>query len=118
MDQDPNNGDVETDDVEEEEEEVEDSDEIEMNNEDFFENDGFLPYLQGLLGRSRRDDESESSGDESTGSETGVTFDRTLPSQHSYLGTGTEISGRTILEENEIQNIRILQVPGQELNDI
>ena len=32
-----------------------------------------------------------------------MTFDRSLPSQHLYLGAGSEVQGRTMFDEDEVR---------------
>jgi len=39
-------------------------------------------------------------------------FDTQLPTQHSYLGQGQEVAGRTILDEDLIQDLPIIARPG------
>ena len=53
----------------------------------------------------------DSSSDEDEEAD-GETFDTQLPTQHQYLGEGQEIAGRTILDEDLIQDLPILARPG------
>ncbi|XP_023335486.1 protein cereblon [Eurytemora carolleeae] len=58
---------------------------------------------------SVREDDSPTPSDNESGMET---YDRTLPGQHSYLGSVRELSGRTILDENEIITLPLVSIRG------
>jgi len=57
------------------------------------------------------DDDVSSSEDENNATD-GQSFDTQLPTQHSYLGQGQEVGGRTILDEDLIQDLPIVARPG------
>ena len=59
---------------------------------------------------SVREDDSPTPSDNESGMET---YDRTLPGQHSYLGSVRELSGRTILDENEIITLPLVSIRGE-----
>merc|ERR1711874_483031 len=54
---------------------------------------------------SSEESENEDNGDNQK-------FDTQLPTQHSYLGQGQEVGGRTILDEDLIQDLPIIARPG------
>ncbi|XP_022258862.1 protein cereblon-like [Limulus polyphemus] len=51
--------------------------------------------------------------DEKKGKNPDVSYDISLPSQHTYLGNDLEeLSGRTLLDDNSCQNLPLLPLPG------
>jgi len=75
-----------------------------------------LAGLGAVLGHNQRIDDSSSEGDENESShEDDVErerFDSELPSQHTYLGEGTEVGGRTILDDELVLSLPLLSQPG------
>ena len=71
-----------------------------------------LPFLARIRRALSRPDEEEEAGDSPEAGEPSVKFDSSLPAQHAYLGPGREVSGRTILEEDLIQTLPLLSMPG------
>ena len=92
------------------EEEEEESRSVSPNNED----------IERLIGNilvspqveRRVDDRPDSPENEPEPGRDSETFDRTLPGQHYYLGCEREVSGRTILDENEIISLPLLSIGG------
>jgi len=58
------------------------------------------------------DDEDEQAEASHVEEGTAVPFDTSLPAQHAYLGAGQEVSGRTILDEDLVQSLPLLAMPG------
>lgn len=83
-------------------------------------NEQGMDEVDELIGRilmssprvSVREDDSPTPSDNESGS---VTYDRTLPGQHSYLGSVRELSGRTILDENVIITLPLVSIRGEKL---
>lgn len=80
----------------------------------------FLARIRHALFRPDADEEEEEDHDAEEGAELsdegsadgGSPFDTSLPAQHAYLGPGREVSGRTILEEDLLQTLPLLSMPG------
>jgi len=74
-----------------------------------------LAGLGAVLGHNQRVDDS-SSDENDDGQQVDDSnrerFDNELPSRHTYLGEGTEVGGRTILDEELIINLPLLNQPG------
>jgi len=63
---------------------------------------------------NRRDDTDTADNDEDeprSSAANSMTFDRSLPSQHLYLGAGSEVQGRTMFDEDEMRSLPILHHP-------
>ena len=72
-----------------------------------------LGGIMAFLGQHRVDDSSsddDDDNDENAG--TREEFDSELPGQHSYLGEGRELGGRTILEDDTNISLPLLNQPG------
>jgi hypothetical protein len=70
----------------------------------------FLARIRRALSRPDEDEEEEEQPDSVAGE--ALKFDTTLPAQHVYLGSGQEVAGRTILDEDLIQTLPLLSMPG------
>eukprot|EP00092_Neocalanus_flemingeri_P092343 GFUD01117211.1.p1 GENE.GFUD01117211.1~~GFUD01117211.1.p1 ORF type:complete len:545 (-),score=176.61 GFUD01117211.1:89-1723(-) len=79
-----------------------------------------LAGLGAVLGHNQRFDDS-SSGDEEDNNDAAEDdvdrerFDSELPSRHTYLGEGTEVGGRLILDDELVQSLPLLSQPGMVL---
>lgn len=72
-----------------------------------------LGGIMAFLGQHRVDDSSsddDDDNDENVGNR--EEFDSELPGQHSYLGEGRELGGRTILEDDTNISLPLLNQPG------
>jgi hypothetical protein len=74
----------------------------------------FLAHLRRVFRPDAVDDEEGAAAEVSREPAAGpaVRFDSSLPAQHAYLGAGQEVSGRTILDEDLIQSLPLLSMPG------
>ena len=70
-----------------------------------------LGGIMAFLGQHRVDD-SSSNEDEEAEDGNREEFDSELPGQHSYLGEGREVGGRTILDEDTNISLPLLNQPG------
>ena len=73
-----------------------------------------LGGIMAFLGQHRVDDSSSDDGDDNDEETDGnrEEFDSELPGQHSYLGEGRELGGRTILEDDTNISLPLLNQPG------
>ena len=70
-----------------------------------------LGGIMAFLGEHRVDD-SSSDGEEAVEEGNREKFDSELPGQHSYLGEGREVGGRTILDDDTNISLPLLNMPG------
>jgi len=72
-----------------------------------------LGGIMAFLGQHRVDDSSSNDGDDTDDNdENREEFDSELPGQHSYLGEGREVGGRTILDDDTNLSLPLLNQPG------
>jgi hypothetical protein len=106
-------------------EEVVELDDVEDANEEVQQQPrNAMPRIHPFLAHIRRafqapaarpdEDAGEEAAEEDSAGAGGpeVKFDTSLPAQHAYLGAGQEVSGRTILEEDLVQTLPLLSMPG------
>ena len=70
-----------------------------------------LGGIMAFLGQHRVDD-SSSNEDEEAEDGNREEFDSELPGQHSYLGEGRDVGGRTILDDDTTISLPLLNQPG------
>ena len=93
------------------EEEHDDHDEDQEDGDSDDDGDYVNHLLERIAFASRRDDDSSYSPENEPGEESEQErYDRTLAGQHAYLGCGREVSGRTILDENEIISLPLMSI--------
>ena len=72
-----------------------------------------LGGIMAFLGQQRVDDSSSDEGEDPEDNEGDrERFDSELPGRHSYLGEGREVGGRTILDDDSILSLPLLNQPG------
>ena len=71
-----------------------------------------LGGIMAFLGQQRVDDSSSNEEEEAEEEGNREEFDSELPGQHSYLGEGREVGGRTILDEDTNISLPLLNQPG------
>uniref|UniRef100_T1JIH3 Protein cereblon n=1 Tax=Strigamia maritima TaxID=126957 RepID=T1JIH3_STRMM len=73
--------------------------------------DLLLPLLGYRDGNSKEEDDARIQ--QATSVHSDISYDQSLPAQHTYLGTDLdELSGRTVLEDDVILNLPLLSLPG------
>jgi hypothetical protein len=73
----------------------------------------FLAHLRRVFRPDAVDDEEGAAEvNQEPAAGPAVRFDSSLPAQHAYLGAGQEVSGRTILDEDLVQSLPLLSMPG------